>query len=173
MSLLTTCIGAYPKPDFVKLPDWFSIDDGPDSADPTKQWQTAMDELGADAPEIINRGIQQAIEDQVGCGIDIPTDGEIIRENYIHYHCRHLNGFDFANLTNKEVRGGNYNANLPSIVGPVSLKQSYITADWEKAQSFTDKPVKITLPGPMTVADTNADNFYHDQNALAQTLPWL
>lgn len=170
MSLLTTCIGAYPKPKFVRLPDWFTIPDGPDSANPTKQWQAAMNDLGADASEVINRGIQQAIEDQVGCGIDIPTDGEIIRENYIHYHCRHLNGFDFVNLTNKEVRGGTYNANLPSIVGPVSLKQSYIAEDWKKAQSFTDKPVKITLPGPMTVADTNADNFYHDQKRLGADL---
>ncbi len=53
MSVLTTCIGAYPKPQYVQFPDWFN--------DPTNQ---------------------------VECGVDIPIDGEIIRENYIHYHCR-------------------------------------------------------------------------------------
>ncbi len=37
MSLLTTCIGAYPKPDYVKLPDWFNHPAGPDTADPVKQ----------------------------------------------------------------------------------------------------------------------------------------
>ena len=100
--------------------DWFSHSAGPDTADPTKQWLDAMAALGPDAPEIIEQGIKQAVTDQVGCGIDIPTDGEIIRENYIHYHCRHLHGFDFVNLTEKEVRGGAYSAKLPSIVGPVS-----------------------------------------------------
>ena len=106
MALLTTCIGAYPKPDFVKLPDWFNHPDGPDTADPTALWEKAMAELGPDAPDIIARGVAQAIDDQIECGIDIPTDGEISRENYIHYHCRHLLGFDFVHLTRKEERGG-------------------------------------------------------------------
>ena len=170
MSLLTTCIGAYPKPEYVRLPDWFNIADGPDTADPTRQWLRAMEDLGPDASEVISRGIGEAVGDQVSCGIDIPTDGEIARENYIHYHCRHLNGFDFTHLTNKEVRGGNYSANLPSIVGPVSLKQQYIVNDWKTAQAFTDRPLKITMPGPMTVADTNADVFYNDPKKLGADL---
>jgi len=170
MSLLTTCIGAYPKPDYVKLPDWFNIPDGPDTADPTRRWLKAMEDLGPNAQDIIDKGIREAIDDQVGCGIDIPTDGEISRENYIHYHCRHLHGFDFINLTNREVRGGNYSANLPSIVSQVSLKVPYIVDDWKRAQAMTDKPLKITMPGPMTVADTNADLFYNDAKKLGSDL---
>ena len=129
-----------------------------------------MDRLGEDAPEVIRNGIRQAVEDQVECGIDVPTDGEIARENYIHYHCRHLDGFDFVNLTNKEVRGSNYAANLPTIRGPVSLRDHYIAEDWKTAQAFTEKPLKITLPGPMTVADTNCDAYYHDPKKLGQDL---
>ena len=129
-----------------------------------------MDRLGEDAPEVICNGIRQAVEDQVECGIDVPTDGEIARENYIHYHCRHLDGFDFVNLTNKEVRGGTYAANLPTIRGPVSLRDHYIAEDWKTAQAFTEKPLKITLPGPMTVADTNCDAYYHDPKKLGQDL---
>ena len=129
-----------------------------------------MDRLGEDAPEVIRNGIRQAVEDQVECGIDVPTDGEIARENYIHYHCRHLEGFDFVNLTNKEVRGGTYAANLPTIRGPVSLRDHYIAEDWKTAQAFTEKPLKITLPGPMTVADTNCDAYYHDPKKLGQDL---
>lgn len=170
MSLLTTCIGAYPKPDYVKLPDWFNHPAGPDTADPTKQWLDAMAALGPDAPEIIEKGIKQAVTEQVECGIDIPTDGEIIRENYIHYHCRHLHGFDFVNLTEKEVRGGAYSAKLPSIVGPVSVKQPYIVKDWKTAQGYTDKPLKITLPGPMTISDTNSDLYYNDLKKLGSDL---
>ena len=32
----TTCIGAYPKPGFVALPDWFTTSAGTDTSDPTK-----------------------------------------------------------------------------------------------------------------------------------------
>lgn len=166
MPLLTTCIGAYPKPEFVKLPDWFNIPAGPDTADPTMQWVDAMAAMGEDASDIIDRGIREVINDQVEAGIDIPTDGEVIRENYIHYHCRHLDGFDFVNLTNKEVRGGNYSANLPTIVSKVSLRQPFLAAEWKKAQAHTSREVKMTMPGPMTVSDTNVDAFYHDSRAL-------
>ncbi len=162
MAIKTTCIGAYPKPDFVKLPDWFTIAGGPDAADPTRHWKEAMQALGDDAEATISRGVKHAIDDQISAGIDIPTDGEIPRENYVHYHCRHLNGFDFDNLTTKELRGGTYSAELPTIVGPVSAKQAFMVNEWKRAQQYTDRPVKITMPGPMTVSDTNADAYYHD-----------
>ena len=170
MALQTTCIGAYPKPDYVKLPDWFNNPDGPDTSDPTAQWEKAMADLGADADKIIARGVAQAIADQVECGIDIPTDGEIPRENYIHYHCRHLNGFDFTNLTAKAVRGGTYKAKLPTIAGPVSLRDLFLSKDWECAQSSCDKPVKITMPGPMTISDTNNDAFYNNPAKLGSDI---
>jgi 5-methyltetrahydropteroyltriglutamate--homocysteine methyltransferase len=166
MPLTTTCIGAYPKPDYVKLPDWFNIPAGPDTSDPTMLWEGAMKAMGDDAEAIIAKGIKEAVTDQVEAGVDIPTDGEIIRENYIHYHCRHLNGFDFINLTNKEVRGGTYSANLPTIRSKVTLKKTFLAAEWKKAQQHTDRALKITLPGPMTVSDTNADAFYNDSKKL-------
>ncbi|NKB77880.1 MAG: 5-methyltetrahydropteroyltriglutamate--homocysteine methyltransferase [Gammaproteobacteria bacterium] len=166
MPLLTTCIGAYPKPDYVELPDWFNVPAGPDTADPTRLWLDAIEAMGSEAEQIIARGINEAVQDQVSSGIDIPTDGEISRENYIHYHCRHLKGFDFVNLTAKEVRGGTYSASLPSIVGPVSVMDEFLTMDWKRAQAFTDKPLKITMPGPMTISDTNSDLFYNDPKKL-------
>ena len=170
MSIVTTCIGAYPKPDYVKLPDWFSIPAGPDTAEPTKRWEAAMRQMGDDAEAIISRGVEQVVREQVEAGIDIPTDGEIPRENYIHYHCRHLNGFDFDHLTEKGVRGGTYSANLPTIRGPVSAKQQFLSADWRRAQGFSDQPVKITMPGPMTISDTNYDDYYRDPKKLGADL---
>ncbi|MCH8106374.1 MAG: cobalamin-independent methionine synthase II family protein [Proteobacteria bacterium] len=170
MTLKTTCIGAYPKPDYVKLPDWFNLPAGPDTADPTALWEKAMADLGPDAESIIARGVAEAIADQISCGIDIPTDGEIPRENYIHYHCRHLLGFDFTHLTAKEVRGGTYSAKLPTIVGPVSIRDQFLVKDWKRAQESSDRPVKITMPGPMTISDTNSDAFYHDPKKLGHDI---
>ncbi|MFT5219255.1 MAG: 5-methyltetrahydropteroyltriglutamate--homocysteine methyltransferase [Planctomycetota bacterium] len=170
MAIKTTCIGAYPKPDFVKLPDWFNHPDGPDTSDPTALWQKAMADLGPDAEAVIARGVAQAIADQIECGIDIPTDGEISRENYIHYHCRHLHGFDFTNLTAKEVRGGTYEAKLPTITGPVSARDIFLVSDWQRAQSNCERAVKITMPGPMTISDTNSDTFYNDPKKLGHDI---
>ena len=48
---------------------------------------------------IFLKAIKEVIQDQIECGIDIVTDGEVRRENYIHYHCRHIQGIDFNKLT--------------------------------------------------------------------------
>lgn len=167
MKITTTCIGAYPKPNYLKLPDWFNNPDGPDAENPTQGWQAAIEAVGED---IILKATQEVIQDQIDCGIDVPTDGEVKRENYIHYHCRHLNGFSFDNLTRKELRNGAYAAYLPTVVGPVSAKTSFLTTDWKSAQRFTDKPLKITMPGPMTITDTNANEHYDSPAKLGADL---
>ena len=89
MGLLTTTIGAYPKPDYIDLPDWFG---NLDTSHPTSDWAAAVSAMGNDFEAILTRATHQAVQDQVNSGIDIPTDGEIARENYIHYHCRQLSG---------------------------------------------------------------------------------
>ena len=163
--MLTTTIGAYPKPDYVTVPDWFRIPDGPDSGDPTGAYTAAVDAAGAELEAAFVRGTHAAVRDQVAAGIDIPTDGEIRRENYIHYHCRHLEGIDFHNLTERTVRGV-YKARLPTVTGPIAPAGNFLARDWRIAQAATDRPVKITMPGPMTMSDTLADNHYGDQAKL-------
>ncbi len=51
MSLRTTTIGAYPKPEYVTVPDWFKDPDGPDTADPTRERAAAVARLGDQAEE--------------------------------------------------------------------------------------------------------------------------
>ena len=106
MPLLTTTIGAYPKPDFVPIPDWFRAEAGPDTRHPTRGYLESLAAMGSEAEALFSRGVRQVIKDQVSAGVDIPTDGEVRRENYIHYHCRHIEGIDFDTLTAKELRGG-------------------------------------------------------------------
>jgi len=170
MRLLTTTIGAYPKPEYIELPDWFGAAAGPDTEAPTEDWAGALVRMGDEAEEILARGTREVVDDQISCGIDIPSDGEIRRENYIHYHCRHLNGIDFERLTAKSLRQGAYSARLPTITGPVSARDHFLTHDWKVAQSFTDRPVKITMPGPMTIADTTANAHYDDPAKLGADL---
>lgn len=162
MSLITTTIGAYPKPEYVTVPDWFQGPEGPDDSSPTECWAEAVEDLGEQAENIFARGTREAIVDQVTCGIDVPSDGEIRRENYIHYHCRHLIGMDFSRLAEKELRGGAYTAALPTVTGPIRARDRFLPHDWRVAQSFTDNAVKITMPGPMTIGDTTVDEYYDD-----------
>ena len=166
MPLRTTTIGAFPKPDYLSLPDWFNDPEGTNSTSPTSRWASAMDSLGAELPALLERATRDVVSDQVDAGIDIPTDGEVPRENYIHYHCRHLNGIDFQRLTERNARAGDYVTRVPTSVAPISLKKDYITDDWKRAQSCTDRPVKITMPGPMTTADTTGDDYYNDDVKL-------
>lgn len=174
MPLTTTTIGAYPKPDFLAIPDWFNGAQGPDTTDPTGRYLAALEAMGDDLETLLDRAARQVVADQVGCGIDIPTDGEVPRENYIHYHCRHIEGFDFDTLTEREVRGGTYSAHLPTITAPVRATPPFLPTDFQRAQAATDRPVKMTLPGPMTIGDTTADAYYHDPRergrALAEVL---
>lgn len=167
MGLLTTTIGAYPKPEYVKLPDWFG---NLDTSDPTRGWAEALNAMGDDVNSILERGTHEAVNDQVDAGIDIPTDGEIARENYIHYHCRHLEGMDFENLTKKTLRTGNYSSLLPTVRGPVKTRGLFLADDWRRAQEATDKPVKITMPGPLTVADTVVDEYYGNQKDFGKAI---
>ncbi len=130
-----------------------------------------MAAMGDSAEQNISDACREAVTDQVEAGIDIPTDGEVSRENYIHYHCRHLEGFDFNRLTMRELRGGAYSAELPTISGPVRARDTgFLVHDWKRAQSFTDRPVKITMPGPLTVTDTNANEYYESDKALGAAI---
>ncbi len=94
MPLLTTTIGAYPKPDYTPVPGWFAIRDR-HRTNPTEAYSAFLKDMPGDAAEALDRATSEVVREQAAIGIDIPTDGEVRRENYIHYHCRHLDGVDF------------------------------------------------------------------------------
>ena len=170
MTVKTTCIGAYPKPDWLPVRDWFQVDQGLTNrgGEVTHQYTKVMQQDGDKITEQLDKATLQAVEDQIACGIDLPTDGEQRRENYIHYQCRHLNGFDFSNLTKRVLRDGAYEASLPTIRGKIEPEgDHFLPDDWSTAQSATGRPVKITVPGPITIMDTTANDFYTDDKTLA------
>ncbi len=164
----TTVIGAYPKPANISLPDWFQFQQG-FILEPSKPYEEYI-KTHANSLEELDQAVREVVQEQVSLGIDIPTDGEIRRENYIYYHCRHLDGIDFSRLTKKTMRAGAWEAYVPTIVGPVKAKESFLPRDFHIAQTATLQPVKITIPGPMTIADTLADDYYHDDETLGYAL---
>ena len=160
--MLTPTIGSFPKPDFVPVRDWFQ-----DSYTPTH-----------DASYFATRELEtrfavatkDAVEAQIEAGIDVPTDGEMRRENYIFYHLRHLDGIDFDKVQTRPIRTGAWELEVPTIVDRVTARDRFLAFDYQIAQSYSTRPVKITVPGPMTIADTIADEYYGEDHALNRDL---
>ena len=164
--MITTVIGAYPKPHYLKIPDWFNAIGGTDTEHPTSGYSEAIKKMGTSAEEIFLKATKEVVKDQIDCGIDIITDGEIRRENYIHYHCRHISGIDFNKLSKKTARTGNYECWLPTITHKLEAKESFLVNDWIKTKKISSKPVKITIPGPMTITDTVANTYYKSDEEI-------
>ncbi len=169
MPILTTTIGAYPKPDYVPVPNWFDMGDQRRAA-PTTAYEEILANQDRDHTEQLDRGVREVVIEQDEVGIDIPTDGEVRREHYIYYHCRRLKGFDFNELTAKKMRDGSWTARVPTITGPLSAGSAFLPQDWRTAQEVTNKPVKITVPGPLTIMDSTANAHYADEATLAFAL---
>jgi len=169
MPIRTTNIGAYPKPGYVPVPDWFR-EESTVAKNPTE----ALDDCSAchdpRAEELLDRATREVVLEQVRLGIDVPGDGEVRRENYIHYHCRNLEGIDFTCLTQKAMRDGQWTVAVPTITGPIKAGAGFLVRDWRVAQTVTAKPVKITLPGPLTIMDSTYNSFYEDERKLAADL---
>ena len=168
--MITTVIGSYPKPHYLKITDWFNATGGTDTENPTKYYEEEIKKIGSEVEEIFIRATKDVIKDQENCGIDIITDGEVRRENYIHYHCRHLNGIDFSNLTEKTARTGNYKCWLPTITNRVTAGESFLVEEWKKNQKLSKKPIKVTIPGPMTITDTIANTYYKTDEEMGYDL---
>ena len=164
-SLRTTTLGAYPKPDYVPVSDWFRSKGG----DYTSSYETELAGAGGGAEELFVRATAEVIADQIDAGIDVVTDGEVRRENYIHYQCRHISGFDFSHLSEKRMRGTT-TALLPTIRSRIGSGPSPLADDYLVAQSVSSRPVKVTVPGPMTIIDSTVDDYYHDDVALGADL---
>ncbi len=175
MPITTTTIGAFPKPSSAPVQDWFlgtkSEEEKKASKGLLANWspgayEKSLKEAGNNIEKLFLESIEQVIKDQVNSGIDVPTDGEVRRESYVLYQCRFLNGISFEKITHKSVRQGAFEADLPTIIGPISSKEIRLHHDWKSAQQFTKNPVKITLPGPMTITDSIANNYYDDIKKL-------
>ncbi|MFT4959804.1 MAG: 5-methyltetrahydropteroyltriglutamate--homocysteine methyltransferase [Paracoccaceae bacterium] len=170
----TTTIGAFPKPSYVPVRDWFDISretGGMNASKTTTDYTAASAQLDETHEALFVRAAKEVIDIQIGAGVTIPTDGEVRRENYIHYHCRKLEGFDFVNLENRVLRDGAYVTDLPAIRSAIGQSgPRYSPHDYRASQQVSTQPVKFTLPGPLTIMDTTADCFYDDRAKLNAVL---
>ncbi len=77
-----------------------------------------------------------------------------------------VEGVDFTKKVTRGIRADRYEAECPSIVGPVSRRVPIFADDVRFAKSLGGA-VKITIPGPMTIVDTLYDAHYSDRRTAA------
>ena len=92
-----------------------------------------------------------------GFGPD-PEFETLVRQGLARVHWTHELGV--SGITEKVARDGAFTARVPTITGAVTSRELILARDWRIAQRVTNRPVKITLPGPMTIADSVANEFY-------------
>jgi 5-methyltetrahydropteroyltriglutamate--homocysteine methyltransferase len=152
--LETSIVGSLPKPASLALSGLRGA------------WRLSGHELRAAQDE----AVRQAIRQQEEAGLDVVTDGELRRRHYIGGFLEGLTGVDNDQTAKKKTRGGRYTdaMDVPRIVGEVARRGSVFVDACRFARGLTTRRLKVTLPGPMTMADDVADEFYgEDHRALA------
>jgi 5-methyltetrahydropteroyltriglutamate--homocysteine methyltransferase len=127
------------------------------------QWKAQGDELRqakADATLLW-------IKAQEDAGLDVVGDGEQARQHFVHGFLEQVDGIDFANKVKMGIRNNRYDAMVPQVVAPLTLKGRVHAFEAQLARAHTKKKLKFTLPGPMTIVDTVADSFYGDRVKMA------
>jgi 5-methyltetrahydropteroyltriglutamate--homocysteine methyltransferase len=106
-----------------------------------------------------------AIRDMERAGIDIVTDGEIRRESYSNRFATALDGVDVDNPGVVTSPAGRSTL-VPRIVGRVRRRGPVEVRDMEFLRRNTDRAVKMTLPGPFTMAQQAQNEFYRDPDEM-------
>src|SRR5690349_24024240 len=150
--LATTIAGSLPKPSWL--------------AEPEKLWAPwrVGPELLAEAQR---DAVRIALDEQAAAGIDVVTDGEQTRQHFVHGFLERLDGIDFRKRVTIGIRADRYKAEVPTIVGPIARRAPVHVDDVRWARAHTERRLKFTIPGPMTIVDTLADEHYRDRARLA------
>jgi 5-methyltetrahydropteroyltriglutamate--homocysteine methyltransferase len=107
-----------------------------------------------------------AIRAQEEAGLDILTDGEIRRESYSNHFATALEGVDIDNPGTALDRSGHPNP-VPRVVGPIRRPNPVQVDDLRFLRAHTDRPVKITVPGPFTMSQQAQNDYYPDAESAA------
>ncbi|WP_431711287.1 methionine synthase [Glutamicibacter uratoxydans] len=149
--LPTSIVGSLPKP------SWLS-----ETETLWSPWKLE----GAVLAEGKQDAMRAAVLEQTRRGIDIISDGEQTRQHFVTTFIEHLSGVDFENKQTVLIRD-RYEASVPSVVGAVERKAPVFVQDAKFLRTLTDRQIKWTLPGPMTMVDTLHDAYYGSREKLA------
>src|SRR5215472_9378944 len=159
----TSLVGSYPQPDWLidraKLAGRF-----PPRVRARELWRVEpafLEQAQRDATRL-------AIADQREAGLDIITYGETGRESYSNAFATALDGVDIDNPGTALDRSGHPNP-VPRIVGPIKRRHPVGLADlaFLREHAGGDRTIKVTVPGPFTMAQQAQNDFYPSVEAAA------
>ena len=157
----TTLVGSYPQPEWLidrkRLAERF-----PPRVRVRELWRIPEPFLA----EAQDDATVMAIKAQEDAGLDIITDGEIRRESYSNRFATALDGIDLDNPGTALDRSGHPNP-VPRVVGPIRRRHAVAVADLLFLRRHTQRQVKVTVPGPFTMAQQAQIDFYGGSRQLA------
>jgi 5-methyltetrahydropteroyltriglutamate--homocysteine methyltransferase len=158
--LQTMIVGSLPRPTWLAEPGQIYT-----------KWRLEGDALSEGQDD----AVRLAVDDQHGAGLSILTDGEQRRRHYIWGFCEGLDGIDYSHMVKIQTRGNRYGVLVDAarVVGPLRRARPSMVSALQFLRRHTDQRVKVTLPGPMTTADTLADEHYGSRRALAMDIARL
>lgn len=152
MMLKTTTVGSLPKPDWLAEPEKLWAD-----------WRYEGDAL----LKAKQKATTEWVAHQEAAGIDIVTNGEQFRVHFVHGFLEQIGGIDWEQKTEMGIRDNRYVVKVPTVTGPVSRSHPVHLDEVRFTRALTDRPLKFTLPGPMTICDTIADAHYGQRPDMA------
>jgi 5-methyltetrahydropteroyltriglutamate--homocysteine methyltransferase len=157
----TSLVGSYPQPDWLidraRLAGRF-----PPRVRALELWRVA--------PELLDQAQDDAtllaIRAQEDAGLDILTDGEIRRESYSNAFATALDGIDIDNPGTALDRSGHPNP-VPRVTGSIRRRHPVNVEALKFLRAHTDRTIKVTVPGPFTMAEQAQNDYYPSKEAAA------
>ena len=150
--LESTIAGSLPKPSWL--------------AEPEKLW--AKWRLEGEELEQAQRDAALVwIKVQEDAGIDIVGNGEQFRTHFVHGFLEHIDGIDWRVKTKMGIRDNRYVVDVPTVTEAVRRKGPVHSQEVRFTRAHTERKLKFTLPGPMTICDTIADAHYGSRPDMA------
>ena len=97
---------------------------------------------------------------QEDAGIETVTDGEQFRTHFVHGFLESVQGIDWNLKTKMGIRNNRYVVDVPTVTGKPKRSRPVHRDEAAFCRAHTQKRLKWTLPGPMTICDTLADGHY-------------
>ena len=152
--LLTTVVGSYPKPKWLNRAEELTDDEEYDFD------ETHLGEAHDDACRLITNAHERA-------GLDAVVDGEMRRNEMVEFFAHRIDGYEFNGPV--KVWGHNY-FDKPSVAEEVEYDEPWLVDEFEFTTGVTDRPVKVPITGPYTLANWAFNEAYESEEELAYDL---
>ncbi|MFC7199267.1 methionine synthase [Halospeciosus flavus] len=152
--LLTTVVGSYPKPTWLnRARDLYEDEDAEFDGN---DWEEAKD----DAARLITEEHERA-------GLDVVVDGEMRRNEMVEFFADRIEGYEFNGPV--KVWGHNY-FDKPSVAAEVEYDESWLVDEYVYTADVAERPVKVPITGPYTLASWSFNEAYENEAELAYDL---